>query len=444
MRFYDRKQELSTLESIHEQCRTGYGKVTVLTGRRRMGKTMLALKYAQDKPALYLFTGKKAEPLLVEEFRTAYEEFTGKRHVGELSRFGDLFELLLQHGRNNPFVVIIDEFQEFFSINKSVYSDIQKLWDKYKFDTKVHLIFIGSVYSLMTRIFQDQKEPLFGRADRVLYIKPFEARVIRDILTDYGHLSNEELFFNYLVTGGVPRYEELLMENDCFGRENILDLIFEKDSFFLNEGKSLLIQEFGKEYGVYFSILELMAQGRTARTEIESVLGRSVGGFLEKLETQYDLITKVIPVGMPPKSRNQKYAIKDNFIRFWFRFVNKHMSIIENQRFDYVKRIVNRDLPTFAGPALEKLFQEITGYSSEYGLIGNYWERGNLNEIDLVAVDDLDKKMLLGKVKMNPDNIRMGRLKEKSENLRKKYKGYTFSFKGLSLEDICTYMDEMT
>jgi hypothetical protein len=120
------------------------------------------------------------------------------------------------------------------------------------------------------------------------------------------------------------------------------------------------------------------------------------------------------------------------------------MSIIENQRFDYVKRIVNRDLPTFAGPALEKLFQEITGYSSEYGLIGNYWERGNLNEIDLVAVDDLDKKMLLGKVKMNPDNIRMGRLKEKSENLRKKYKGYTFSFKGLSLEDICTYMDEMT
>ena len=146
---------------------------------------------------------------------------------------------------------------------------------------------------------------------------------------------------------------------------------------------------------------------------------------------------------MPPKARNQKYAIKDNFIRFWFRFVNKHMSIIENQRFDYVKRIVQRDLPTFAGPALEKLFQEITGYSPKYGMIGTSWERGNLNEIDLVAVDDLDREVLLGEVKLNPDNIRMGKLREKSENLRRKYKGYSFSFRGLSLEDICTYMDEM-
>ncbi len=46
-------------------------------------------------------------------------------------------------------VIIIDEFQGFYNINKSVYSDIQNLWDEYKDKTKAHLIYIGSIYSLM-------------------------------------------------------------------------------------------------------------------------------------------------------------------------------------------------------------------------------------------------------------------------------------------------------
>lgn len=443
MKFYDREHELSVLETIYGQCTADYGKITVITGRRRVGKTMLALEYARDKPSLYLFAGKKAESLLCQEFVAAYEELTHKKPIGELNRFVHLFELLLEYGKDNPFVLIIDEFQEFFTINKSVYSDIQRLWDRYKFSTKIHVVFIGSVYSLMTKIFQDEKEPLYGRADRVLYIRPFQARVIRTILKDYGELNNENLFFNYLVTGGVPRYEELLIQNRCFDKTSILDFIFEKDSFFIAEGKSLLIQEFGKEYGIYFSILELLSQGRTSRTQIESVLEKSVGGYLEKLETQYDLIEKIKPMGDRKQSRNQKFAIKDNFIRFWFRFVNRNMSMIENQRFDYVKRLIERDLPTFAGPVLEKLFMEVTGYSSRYGLIGNYWEKGNLNEIDLVAVNDFEKEVLVAEVKMNPKNIKLRQLKDKTERLHKRYDGYTFTYRGLSLEDVDGFMEEM-
>ncbi len=436
MKFYDRNIEIETLEKIYKQCQSTYGKITVLTGRRRVGKTLLAKEYAKDKKNIYLFTSKKAEKLLCDEFLTEYEEFTGSKHIGEINKFVEIFELLLQYGKDNPYVLIIDEFQEFNNINKSVYSEIQKLWDKYKFETKVHMVFIGSIYSLMIRIFQDEKEPLYGRADRIIYIKPFQAKVIKEILQDYNSYSGFNLFYNYLITGGVPRYQELLIESGCFNKESIINFILEKDSFFINEGKNLLIQEFGKEYGIYFSILELISVGRTSRNEIESILERSIGGYLERLEIEYDIIERNKPIGSKKESRNQKYAIKDNFIRFWFRFIYKNMTIIESERFGYIKKIIERDLSTYSGPILEKLFKEIIGYSSEYGLIGTYWEKGNQNEIDVIAINDIDKKILLCEVKMNRQKIKITKLQEKSTALLKNYHAYEFQYKALSIDDI--------
>ncbi|MBN2650807.1 MAG: AAA family ATPase [Spirochaetales bacterium] len=436
MKFYNREKELDTLDEIYQQCCNSYGKITVLTGRRRIGKTLLAQKYASDKDSLYFFTSKKAEALLCEELLVEYEAFSGEKFIGQITRFTDLFEILVRYGCKKPFVLIIDEFQEFKNINKSVFSEIQRIWDKYKFETHIHIVFIGSIYSLMIDIFQNEKEPLYGRADRVLYIKPFSAKTIKEILIENNRYTPENLFYSYLLTGGVPRYIELFIESNCFSKDEMLDFMLKKDSYFLEEGKNLLIQEFGKDYGVYFSILEMIAAGKTSRSEMESVLESSIGGYLERLETEYDVIRKVRPVGANNFSRIQKYEIKDNFLKFWFRFVYKNMSLIQNERFDYVKRIIARDLATFSGPVLEKLFAEIIGYSSEYGLIGNYWEKGNLNEIDIVAIDDIDKKIYLAEVKMNKEKIKLSNLQSKSQRLLEKYKDYSPIYEGLSIEDI--------
>jgi hypothetical protein len=436
MKFYNREEELDILEKIYNQSQNSYGKITVLTGRRRVGKTLLAKEFSKDKPSLYLFVSKKAEFLICEEFKNSFDIFTNKKYIGEIKKFSDFFELLLKYGEKKPFVVIIDEFQEFKNINNSIFSEIQKLWDEYKFKTKIHIIFIGSIYSLMINIFQNEKEPLYGRADRVLYIKPFKAKVIKEILSEYNNYNSENLFYNYLITGGVPRYQELLIESESYNKNDIIDLIFEKDSFFINEGKSLLIQEFGKDYGMYFSILELIASGNTSRPEIESILQKSVGGYLKNLEIQYDILKIIKPIGSKKDGRSQKYAIKDNFIKFWFRFVYKYISIIEEGRFSYIKKIIDRDLSTYAGPILEKLFIEIKGYSDNFGLIGTYWEKGNKNEIDIVAIDDFNKKIVLTEVKLNKGRIRIINLKEKGDKLRKKYSDYDFEYEGLSIDSI--------
>ena len=436
LRFYDRENELEILNKIYDQCGKSYGKITVLTGRRRIGKSLLAKKYAEDKDHLYLFVSKKTEKLLCEDFLLRYEEFTNTKFIGSIGSFPQLFELLLQLGQKKRFVLIIDEFQEFQNINKSIFSDLQRLWDQYKFETKLHIIFIGSIYSMMKKIFQDQKEPLYGRADRVLYIKAFNPQVIKEILVDHDSYNNETLFLNYLITGGIPRYQELLIENDLYRKEEILDYIFQKDSFFIEEGKTLLIQEFGKEYGVYFSILELIASGRTSRSELESIFEKSIGGYLERLEKEYDVISRVKPIDAKKDSRNQKYVIKDNFLKFWFRFIYKNITVIENDRFNYAKELTNRDLSTFSGPVLEKLFIEILSMSDEYGLIGNYWEKKNLNEIDIVGINEITGKLYFSEVKLNKEKIRINKLKEKSQNLVKKYPDYEIEYEGLSIDDI--------
>jgi AAA+ ATPase superfamily predicted ATPase len=321
-----------------------------------------------------------------------------------------------------------------------VYSEIQNLWDQYRQQTRIHLMFVGSVHSLMVKIFQNNKEPLFGRADRILYLKPFKPDTIHEILQQAQQYTPENLFYAYLLTGGIPRYLEILHDNAVYGRDAIMDFVFSKNSPFLEEGKHVLIEEFGKEYATYFSILELLASGKTGRGELESILATNVSGYLVRLQDEYDVIAVRKPINAKPGSKVQKYFIKDNFLNFWFRFIYRNNSAVEAENFAYIKRILERDLSTYSGMVLERLFHVLLAGTGHYNQIGSYWERGNQNEIDVVAVNDLDKQVLVGEVKMNPERIRIPALQHKAVKLEQAFAGYAFAYQGFSLEAIDQYV----
>jgi uncharacterized protein len=443
MKFYARERELAILETQYKQVQNT-SIMTVITGRRRIGKTSLSKLYAKGKKTLYLFVSKKDEILLCEEFTQEIQEKFNIPVYGEIRRFKDIFKIIMELGEREKLVVIVDEFQEFFQINQSVYSEIQNLWDEYKNKSHVHLIFIGSIYSLMNKIFKNSKEPLFGRADRILYLKPFPPTVLKEILEDNNKYGTENLFVNYLLTGGVPRYQEILLTNNKFTEKEILSFYFEEDSPFIEEGKTILIEEFGKEYGTYFSILELLSEGRTSRSEIESILEKDIGGYLEKLVTDYNIVGKIKPIGAKRTGRIQKYFISDNFLKFWFRFVYKYRTAIENKNYEYIRNKLKENLQTYSGPILEKLYHEIYQNSGKYMEIGNYWEKGNQNEIDLICINEIDKKIKIGEIKLNKDKININGLQKKSEKLRTKYKEYEFEYVGLSLQDIDRVMKTET
>ncbi|WP_461534393.1 ATP-binding protein [Sinomicrobium sp.] len=436
MKFYNRDSELSLLRSIEETSRI-YAQMTFVVGRRRIGKTSLLTTAYTRSNCLYFFVAKKNEALLCEEF---IEEIRGKLDVpifGVIKTFREVFGFLIELSKTRHFTLIIDEFQEFHSVNASIFSEMQHIWDSNKEESKINLILCGSVYSMMTRIFENSKEPLFGRATQRIHLKAFDLPTLKTILNDYSpSYTPEDLLAFYLFTGAVAKYVELLVQKNAFTLQAILDEVISENSLFVEEGKNVLIDEFGKDYGNYFSILSLIASGKTSRVEIESILEIQTGGFLDRLEHEYGLVKKIRPVLAKPNSRFVKYMIEDNFLSFWFRFIYKYRSAVEAGNLDYLKAVILRDYNVYSGKILEKYFVDTLKFEKKYNLIGSYWERNNQNEIDIVAVNDMEKKVLFAEVKRNVKNISIEKLKEKSKNLIVKYKGYEIEYKGYSLCDM--------
>jgi AAA+ ATPase superfamily predicted ATPase len=435
MKFYNREKELELLIKA-DKAKNEKSIMTMLVGRRRIGKTTLALQNYSTDPVLYFFISKKDEHLLCEEF---LEEIKNKLEIkafGKLSKFEELFEYLIELARTKKFTLIIDEFQEFFKINSSVYSSMQKHWDLNKNETNMHLITCGSVYALMKKIYEDNKEPLFGRADFKIDLKPFKVSVLKEILEDNNAYSNTNLLDFYLLTGGVAKYIELFTLYKSFQLDDMIESIIEPNSIFLDEGRNRLIEKFGKEYGTYFSILSLIASSKTSRSEIESILEKNISGHLSRLENDYNIIKSIKPITAKVNAKVQKYEIVDNFLSFWFRFIFKYQSLIEAENFDRLKEIIKRDISTFKGRFLEKLFIELLKEKQIYTKIGSYWERGNQNEIDIVAIDDIDKKLLICEVKLSEKRLNYNELVLKSQKLVQHYKNYKIEYKLLSLKDI--------
>lgn len=436
MKFYNREKELAQLKSIRERAVIS-AQMTVVVGRRRIGKTSLLKKSIESQPSIYFFIAKKSEALLCEEFVEIIKISLDVNFYGKITQFKDLFSWLMEISEKRSFTLIIDEFQEFVNVNGSVFSDMQNIWDAKKEQSKINLVLCGSIYSLMKKIFEDAKEPLFARATGRIHLKPFGVETLREILSEYNKAySNEDLLAFYTFTGGVAKYVENLVTVKAFSLDSILEEIFKPNSLFLEEGKNVLVEEFGKDYTTYFSILSLIASSKTSRPEIESILEMSVGGFLDKLEMDYGLIKKIKPIFSRPNGRQIKYAIEDNFLNFWFRFIYKYRSTIEIENHELVKNVVKRDYSTFVGKILEKYFREKMMDSNEFTEIGTYWEKGNQNEIDIVAINEIEKKLVIVEVKLNKQKISMPLLQQKAKGMGERFKDHQIEYVGYSMEDM--------
>lgn len=436
MKFYNRTEELGVLTRTLEQSKRS-SCFTVMVGRRRIGKTSLLLESVKEQRYLYLFVSRKSEPLLCEQFQKDTTDALGLQIYGTITRFKDLFEQLLIFGTKEHYTLIIDEFQEFDNVNLSIFSDIQNLWDQYKDKSKINFIASGSIYSMMMKIFENRKEPLFGRLTSKITLQPFAVSIMKDILKDYNpKYTSEDLLCLYMLTGGVPKYIDLLMEADAVTKDKILDMVTRSDSPFIGEGKELLISEFGKEYGTYFSILQLIASGKTTQSEIDSVIGKNTGAYLVNLEKEYSLITKNKPMFSKPESRKNRWTLNDNYLRFWFRFIYPNQSLIEMGKYELLREFIDKNYEQYSGLILEKYFRAKMAEEERITNIGSYWDNKGENEIDLIALNDLDKTAIVAEVKRNPKKIDMNSLQMKADSIKKELAKYDIELRGLSMNDM--------
>ena len=439
MKFYNRETEIANLQRIKDLSYSQHSKLTVITGRRRIGKTSLILNALKDDTIVYLFVSRKSEADLCHGFCNEIEKQLGV-FVPRMTAFVEVFQFLLFQAKNLKFTVVIDEFQEFININPSIFSDIQNYWDQHRTSTTLNLIVSGSIYSLMTKIFQDRNEPLFGRADSMIKLQPFTTTVLKEIMKDYKpDYSNDELLALFTYTGGIPKYVELLVDNQALSIPKMIKFICQNDSPFIDEGRNLLIQEFGKKYGSYFSILDAISNGINTQSQIEVFMGEKViGGQLSKLETVYDVIKKQRPIFAKEGSQTVRYEISDNFLRFWFRYIERNRSLIELGNYEGLSKIIEDDYLIYSGKSLEVYFKQKLQESFSYRNIGSWWEpKGSQNEVDIVAITLDNKKAIVAEVKRNRKNFKPQLLESKIAVLKTKIlNNYTIESMCLDIADM--------
>ena len=148
MRFYDRKDEIEILQENERQAHDS-AVFTVLTGRRRVGKTSLVTHALEGVEWAYLFVSKDSEAALCQKFQRELEEQVGIHVYGQVTNFRDLFKVIMEESTRRHFTIVIDEFQNLHKINPAIFSEIQDLWDRYHNRSRLNLIVSGSI--LLTR-----------------------------------------------------------------------------------------------------------------------------------------------------------------------------------------------------------------------------------------------------------------------------------------------------
>ncbi len=440
MKFYNRTNELKELQRIRNLSFNDHSRLTVVTGRRRIGKTSLIMKSVENLQMVYLFVGRKNEATLCSEFIPVISQALNTFVPAEINTFRSLFQYLMELSTNKAFNLVIDEFQEFYNINEAIYSDMQHIWDTYRKKSRMNLVVSGSVYSLMQKIFQDRKEPLFGRADNIIKLSAFDLTTLKEIMRDHHQgYANDDLLALYAFTGGIPKYVELFCDNNKLTVNRMISFMVRENSPFTDEGKNLLIEEFGKNYATYFSVLSAVSGGINTQPEIEARLGnKSLGGQIKRLIEDYGILVRQRPILAKEGSQAVRYEIQDKFLNFWFNYFDRYRSMIEIKNFSGLQSIIEADYPTYSGVMLERYFKQQLAESLEYRAIGSWWEPKNKqNEIDIVALKVEKNKALVVEVKRQKKNFKPELLAKKAERLKNKLLSkYQIETKCLSLEDM--------
>ena len=436
MKFYDREKEMAALQKI-EAISAHEAQMTVITGRRRIGKTTLIKKSFTSIPFVYFFVGKKSETLLCGELSEIIRITLGV-DLGTFNDFPRLLGAIMGIARHRNFTLVLDEFQNLSHTRSSIFSDIQDVWDDNKEESHINLVICGSIYSKMKKIFDDKDEPLYGRATARFKIRPFTIATLKDIMRDNNPAyTNEDLLAMYMITGGVAKYVELLVTRGALTKDTIIHDVLSVGSYFLDEGQEMLRDEFGKDYGNYFSILSALATGETSRGQIKSYTGMEAGAYLDKLENDYGIISRKRPYLAGENAKNVEYSISDNFLNFWFRFIYRYRSAVEVGNLEWIVEKVVADYETFSGLALERYFRQVYAESGRYNLVTNYWKKKDgKDEIDLIAINEADKELVLGEIKRNPDKIKISEVQEKSKGIILHHKKWDIRYIGLSLKDM--------
>ena len=461
--FIGRERELASLKEFYDK--DGIG-MTVIYGRRRIGKSTLITEFVKDKKTIFYTATKVGKNRNLELFSKQVVDLL-MPGVEEISFHTTeaAFDFIDKYIGDEKIVLVIDELPYWAERDDALLSILQKYIDTVWNDKNLKIILCGSALSFMEKKVLSEKSPLFGRRDSQIKLEAFNYLDAAKFVPDY---SNEDKAICYGITGGVAKYLSMIDPEKSID-ENIVRLFFRTDGYLYDETRNLLTQEFS-DISIVNNIVEQIASG-------ENTLNIIAGKIGEKEQTVLYSLEKLINVGLVEKKKcitdekNKKktqYVLKDYMFQFWYAFIPKATSVIEmGQGEVYYQKVVKPVLHSFMGAVFEEMCRYYTlkqGITGEYGCfvttVGTWWGVENITDkngdirpqsadIDVVALSEIDKKAVIGECKFKNEKIDKGiyeTLIRRGKLITAKYKvskyiffslsGYTDWFESLADEDV--------
>jgi len=376
----------------------------VILGRRRVGKTELIRRFIEGRRSLYLYVDdRKGKDLLLSEYTAYVRSQLELPDYISFDSFGSLFEYLLVEA--GEIVVAIDEFQRLEAIDPSIVTTLQDLWDRVGREGDAFLIASGSSMGMMHRIFLERGAPLFKRADNVVTLRPFGLASVFEVLEEVGVKDVGAKVDLHCLFGGMVYYYNLMERYKVKGLTAALDrLVLDDLAPLRNEVRDILVEGFGRKHATYFEILAAIAEGRSTKSDIGDVVhvkASSLSPYLNDLRDVLHLVEHSVPVlDDPRRSKKGRYVLKDNFFRFYFRFIFPNSSLYELGAYDRLNDIIDAGWGDHKGKAFEAEVRSCLSpnLSTEFSQVGSFWDRQG-TQIDLVGLRKKDRRMLLVEVK---------------------------------------------
>jgi len=418
MTFYDREDELDTLTGAVESPGSDF---VVVYGRRRVGKTELLKEFCADRPHIYFLAAQEAEHRQREKFLDQVADYFDER-VPRIDGWDEAFEYLGENLQQEDLVVVIDEFPYLVEENDSLPSYVQAFVDQELDGTDSMLVLCGSSVSTMESEILGHESPLYGRRTAQLDVTPFSFQQAREVIS----YDITDAIRSYAVTGGTPMYLTLFDYDESLAA-NIRSHVLSPSAVLYNEPEFLLRTEL-RNPARYMSILEAVALGHTTPNEISGTTGIDSGPLSKYLQTlrRLRLIERDVPVtASGKKSKRSRYRVADEFLRFWFRYVEPHRSSIEEAPEMVYDGTIEPDLPTHVATTFEDVCQEAVwegirrGTFDPYSEVGRWWY--GEEEIDIVGLAPNDDRVLLAECKWTTDPVGedlVESLRAKAEHVR--------------------------
>ena len=403
--FINREKERAFLESEYNKESASF---IVIYGRRRIGKTSLIKEFIKDKSALFFLATEESESENRNAFKSVVSEYIKNPLLAQadVTNWEELFSYIVNDVTHDRKLIIIDEFQYIGKANHAFVSILQKIWDTLLSDTNIMLILCGSLVNMMYSQTLSYDSPLYGRRTGQIKMKQIAFRCYQDFFPTAGQ---RQLIENYAVTGGVPKYIESFEPYDNVYTA-IERCVMSKESYLYEEPVFLLEKEV-QDVGSYFSIIKTIASGKEKQSEIASALNVAQTNLPKYLKTLIDLdiLEREVPAteDKPEKSKMGLYKIKDNYIRFWFRFIYPYRSYIEMDNTDFVMQKIKAG---FVANQAAYVYEDICRREYMPALaaddkwdftptsFGRWWDRSD-TEIDIVAIDESSENVIFGECK---------------------------------------------